>query len=95
MKSKATPQDEEVLEKFKEAVKSLYSKTSHASNSTAAYRDTVNDLKGISRELNQASRRLSYLLQRILDVFAETTAFCSRVLAVLTRKTTHPFEPHL
>jgi len=60
---------------------------------TRSYRDAVAGLRGISREINRASRRLTLTLEGLISTVEKIEAFCLRTLPLIDEKLGNQFEP--
>lgn len=81
-----TEEDKKQVAEFRKTVSGLLEGTRQALKNIRLYRDTVAGLKGISREINRASRRMTHALDGLLAVMEMTEAFCARTLPLLDEK---------
>lgn len=85
-------EDRKQFADFRQVVAGLLEGTKAGLVSMSAYRDTVAHLRGISRDVNQASRRLTRALDGIISAMDKIEAFCVRTLPLIDEKLEKRFE---
>lgn len=78
--------DREQVIKFLQNIKSLSEVDKVLQESIRSYRDAVAGLKGISREINRASRRLTIVLESFISILEKIEAFCAKTIPLLDEK---------
>jgi len=68
---------------FRGGLEELRTAVTESTASLSQYRETVSGLKGITKPLNKASRRVASGLDRYLSVGEKLNAFCERGLAIV------------
>jgi len=81
-----TEEDRKRVAEFRQTIAGLLEGARGGLEGTRAYRDAVVGLKGISREINRASRRLTHTLEGVISVMAKVEAFCARILPLIDEK---------
>jgi len=71
---------------LRDSIFMLSNVTKTSLESISEYRDSVSRLKGISRDINQATRRLIQALDGVISSMEKMQAFCSRTLAIIEEK---------
>jgi hypothetical protein len=83
------PKDERDIEhvtKFRQTIINLSEVDKVLQESIRSYRDAVAGLKGISREINRASRRLTIALESLISILEKIEAFCAKTMPLLDEK---------
>ncbi len=75
--------DKEEDSKFRSQMKDLRSKIRNALESLRSYREAVENLKGISRDVNRASRRMSLILTLLISDLQRARLCCTKVMDLL------------
>jgi hypothetical protein len=78
--------DIEQVTKFLQTIRSLSEVDKVLQESIRLYHDSVAGLKGISREINRASRRLTTVLESFISILEKIEAFCAKTLPLLDEK---------
>lgn len=78
---------------FRNSVSDLFEGTKNLLKSLRGYKDSVAGLKGISRETNLASRRLTGILGSIISAMERVEAFCVRTLPLIDEKLKNNLGP--
>jgi hypothetical protein len=82
---KTDVEKERILE-FHQTVSELLEGSRVGLKGISSYRDAVTKLKGISMEINRASRRVTNSLEGIISTIEKIEAFCSRTLSLIDEK---------
>ncbi len=81
-----TKEEKAQVEEFRETISGLLEGTSSALEGTRSFRDSVAGLKGISKELNRASRRIVKALDGVIAVIENIEAFSIKTLVLIDEK---------
>ena len=64
----------------------LRSAVRYALKGVQSYRESIANLKGISRDVNQASRRTARILDLLISDLEGADSYCTKVLTLLDEK---------
>jgi len=78
--------DKEEGIKFRSQVKDLRLGTRNTLDGLRFYRKTVENLRGISRDVNRASRRMSHILDLLISDLEGAYSYCTKILTLLDEK---------
>ncbi len=78
--------DKEEGLKFHSQLKGLRLGTRNVLKGLQVYRKTVENLRGISRDVNRASRRMSHILDLLISDLERADSYCTKVLTLLGEK---------
>ena len=78
--------DKEAGLKFRSQVDDLRSAVRYALKGVQSYRESIANLKGISRDVNQASRRTARILDLLISDLEGAESYCTKVLTLLDEK---------
>lgn len=81
-----TEEEREQVRKFRETITGLLEGTTGGLEGTRSFRDAVAGLRGISREINRASRQLDHTLTGIISAMEKVEAFCVKTLPLINEK---------
>jgi len=81
-----TKEDKEAALRFRSSVAGLQSGIKSALEGTQRYRDSVANLKGISSDINRASKRTAYILDLLIFDLEGADSYCTKVLTLLDEK---------
>lgn len=74
------------LSEFRQSMAMLLEATGAALQGNRSFCSTVAGLRGISREINRAGRRLTQALDGVISVMEKVEAFCVRTVAMIDEK---------
>jgi hypothetical protein len=78
--------DKEEGLRFRSQVEALRSAIREALAGVQPYRESVAGLKGISRDINQASRRVTSILDLVISDLEGADSYCTKVITLLTER---------
>lgn len=78
--------DKEVSLEFRSQVDNLLSSVKNALKGERTCRESIANLKGISRDVNQASKRTAYVLDLLISDLEGADSYCIKVLTLLDEK---------
>lgn len=78
--------DKEEGLKFRSQVKDLRSESRNALKGLRSYREAVENLRGISRDVNRASRRTSHILNFLISDLQRADSYCTKAMNLLDDK---------
>jgi len=78
--------DKEASLKFRSQVDDLRSTVRYALEAVQSYRESIANLKGITRDMNQASRRTARILDLLISDLEGADSYCTKVLTLLDEK---------
>jgi len=78
--------DKEVGIEFRSQVNNLRSGIKNALEGIRSYREAVENLRGISRDVNRASRRTAYVLNLLISDLEAADSYCTKVITLLDEK---------
>ena len=78
--------DKEAGLKFRSQVDGLRSALRYALKGVQTYRESIVNLRGISRDVNQASRRTARVLDLLISNLEGADSYCTKVLTLLDEK---------
>lgn len=81
-----TEEDKEALIEFRKTIYGLQEGIKIALNGTRNYHESIGKLKGISRDMNQASRRMHHALEGIISSLEIIKAFCARTIPLIDER---------
>lgn len=81
-----TKEDKEAAVKFRSSVDGMRSAIKLALKGVQGYRDTVASLRGISRDVNRASKRTAHILGLLISDLEGADSYCTKVLTLLEEK---------
>ena len=81
-----TKEDKEAILKFRSTVDELQSGVRGALEGLQAYREAVAGLRGISRDVNRASKRTTRVLDLLISDLEGADSYCTKVLTLLDEK---------
>ena len=81
-----TKEDKETSLKFRSSVDELQSGIRHALKGMQRYREAVASMKGISRDVNRASKRTARALDLLISDLEGADSYCTKVLTLLDEK---------
>lgn len=88
-----TEEDKKQVAEFRQTIAGLLEGARAGLGGTRSYRDAVAGLKGISGEINRASRRLTRTLEGVISIMEKVEAVCVRTLPLIDEKLGNQFEP--
>lgn len=86
-------EDRKQVAEFRQSITGLLESTKAGLESIRSYRNSVMGLRGISREVNRASRRLAQTLDGVISAMEKVEAFCVRTLPLIDEKLKTRFVP--
>jgi uncharacterized coiled-coil DUF342 family protein len=81
-----TKEDKDAFLKYRSSVDELQSKIRNASKGVQGYRKSVVGLRGISRDINRASKRTAHILDLLISDLEGADSYCAKVLTLLDEK---------
>jgi len=81
-----TKENKEVAVNFRSSVDGLQSAIRLALKGVRGYRDTIANMRGISRDVNRASKRIAYILDLLISDLEGANSYCTKVLTLLDEK---------
>lgn len=79
-------EEKKSLVEFRGNIESLLGSTGSALVSTREFRDTAAGLRGISKDINTASRRVTGALDGVVSSLERVEAFCARILQIIDER---------
>ena len=81
-----TKEDKEATLKFRSSVDELSSGISCALKGVQRYREAIANMRGISRDINRASKRTAHILDLLISDLEGANSYCTKVLTLLDEK---------
>jgi hypothetical protein len=81
-----TKEDKEATLKFRSSVDELSSGISCALKGVQRYREAIANMRGISRDINRASKRTAHILDLLISDLEGADSYCTKVLTLLDEK---------
>lgn len=81
-----TEDDKKPLKKFRSMVDILRSETRNLLTGMSSYRESIEGLRGISRDVNRASKRVVRVLVLLISDIEGADSYCTKVLTLLDEK---------
>jgi len=81
-----TKEDKEATLKFRSSVDELRSGISCALKGVQRYREAIANMRGISRDINRASKRTAHILDLLISDLEGADSYCTKVLTLLDEK---------
>lgn len=81
-----TEEDKGAIIKFRSDADNLWSGIRNLVKSVQAYRDSILGMRGISRDINRASKRMARILDLLISDLEGADSYCAKVLTLLDEK---------
>lgn len=81
-----TEEDREAIIKYRGTIKELKKANENSLESIREYRQAVENLKGISSDVNRASKRIIFVLDLMINDFVSADSYCSKIISLLNEK---------
>jgi len=81
-----TKEDNEAALKFRSSVDELRSGIRCALKGVQGYREAIANMRGISRDINRASKRTAHVLDLLISDLEGADSYCTKVLTLLNEK---------
>ena len=81
-----TKEDKEAALKFRSSVDELRSGIRCALKGVQGYREAIANMRGISRDINRASKRTAHILDLLISDLEGADSYCTKVLTLLDEK---------
>jgi hypothetical protein len=81
-----TKEDVRLALEFRSSVDRLRSEIKRALEGVQRFRETVGCMKGISRDVNRASKRIAHILDLLISDLEGADSYCTKILALLDEK---------
>jgi hypothetical protein len=81
-----TEEDKEGIIKYRDTIKGLKEANENSLGSIRDYREVVESLKGISSDVNRASRRIVQVLDLLINDFVSADSYCTKIMSLLDEK---------
>ncbi len=81
-----TEEDKEAVLKFRSEVDKIWSGIRNLLEVMQAYQDTIVGMRGISRDINRASKRMARILDLLISDLEGADSYCAKVLTLLDEK---------
>ena len=81
-----TEEDKEAVLRFRSSVDNLWSGIRNLVKSVQAYRDTILGMRGISQDINRASKRIARILDLLIFDLEGVDSYHTKVLTLLDEK---------
>ena len=81
-----TPEDLAVVQQLREQLLTLSTIIVDSLNGTKGFRDSLSQLKGISKSMNRSSRKASSALDKVISEFEQANSYCIKVVGLLDEK---------
>ena len=84
-----TEEDKKGTIKFRDTIKGLKDANEKSLEAIREYRQVVESLKGISSDVNRASKRIIYVLDLLINDFVSADSHCTKIISLLDEKLEH------
>jgi len=81
-----TKEDKKAIIKYNNTIKGLKVVNNKCLEGIREYRNVVENLKGISSDVNRASKRIIYVLDLLINDFVSADSYCTKIISLLDEK---------